>query len=789
MNKEENNIIDVDILNESKDAFLTYAEEVLTDRAIPSAEDGLLSAQRKILWTMEDYLKMNEKSKTKKCNAIVGSTLATSYFHGDQACYGVLCKMAQNYLIRYPLITGQGSLGTQEDNDMVASSRYTEAKPSEFADLMFNDFKKNVVPTKETYNGEYQEPVVLPALFPNAICNGKVAIGISMSHCSAPHNLTEACNAIIAYINNPNMTIDELLKIMPGPDFPLDNIVINKKDIKQAFATGKSNVSLKIRGAYTIEENKIIFTSIPYRTYRNKIKAQIEKNAEELDKYISDFDDESGLGNNRLVFYVRAGVAPKAAVDKLFQLTDLQSSISYNMNYIVNGTPKMCSMLDLIDNYVKHQDNVLVRATQYDLDKTERRLHILEGLLIIIKDIDKAIELIKTSSNKAEANNKLIKEFGLTEMQADAVLDLKLVRLTKLDTNELKGEYTEKQNLAKEYHKILENTEYRNSILIKKVTEMRDKYGDARRTQLIDLKEDDTESADIIPDKVMVTLTKSGMIKRTSIASFKTKRKKTAKSDDDIVIDTIRTNTVDSLMIFTNRGVMYRLTVNDIPDGDKPTSVHSLVKMASNEYPEVIYSIYKDTDAKYVLFVTKNGLVKKTALDEFVTTKRKTGIAAINLREGDSLASVSLIKEEPLILVTKNGMVIKFASTEIAATGRATAGVKGIDLKKDDYVVTGLPLRNAADNLALFTSEGYGKQMEQSELVTQKRAGIGVVGYKATESSGYIVGAALITTGDNLLLVKNVKSVCVKSEDIPILKRISAGNLLAKGGIQSVSKI
>ena len=276
-----------------------------------------------------------------------------------------------------------------------------------------------------------------------------------MSHCSAPHNLTEACNAIIAYINNPNMTIDELLKIMPGPDFPLDNIVINKKDIKQAFATGKSNVSLKIRGAYTIEENKIIFTSIPYRTYRNKIKAQIEKNAEELDKYISDFDDESGLGNNRLVFYVRVGVAPKAAVDKLFQLTDLQSSISYNMNYIVNGTPKMCSMLDLIDNYVKHQDNVLVKATQYDLDKTERRLHILEGLLIIIKDIDKAIELIKTSSNKAEASNKLIKEFGLTEMQADAVLDLKLVRLTKLDTNELKENIQKNRILLRNIIKFL----------------------------------------------------------------------------------------------------------------------------------------------------------------------------------------------------------------------------------------------------------------------------------------------------------------------------------------------
>jgi DNA gyrase subunit A len=419
-------ITEIDILEESKDNFLTYAEEVLTDRAIPSAEDGLLSAQRKILWTMEDHLKMNSRSKTKKCNAIVGSTLATSYFHGDASCYGVLCKMSQDFLMRYPLIEGQGSLGTQESNDMVASSRYTEARPSKFADLMMNDFKKKVVPEKETYNNEYMEPIVLPAMFPNALCNGRQAIGISMAHNSQPNNLTEVCNAIIKYIQNDGLTIDELLEVMPGPDFPLAGTVINKKDIRAAFATGKSSVSLKVRGDYEIKDDEIIFTTIPYRTYRNKIKEQIEKNADELEKFIDDFNDESNLGKNKLIFHVKKGIAPEKALLKIFALTDLQTTVSYNMNYIVNGTPKLCSMIDLIKEYITHQTDVLLKATEFDKEKAEARKHVLEGLLVAIEDIDTAIELIKSSNDKNEAEQKLINHFKITSIQAKAILDMKL---------------------------------------------------------------------------------------------------------------------------------------------------------------------------------------------------------------------------------------------------------------------------------------------------------------------------------------------------------------------------
>lgn len=532
-------ITEVDILDEAKDNFLTYAEEVLTDRAIPAAEDGLLSAQRKILWTMEDYLKMDNKSKTKKCNAIIGSTLATSYFHGDIACYGVLRKMAQEFLMRYPLVTGQGQLGTQENNDMFSSSRYTEAKPSKFTDLMMNDFSKNVVPTKETYNGEFQEPIVLPSLFPNAICNGRQAIGISMAHNSAPHNLTEVCNAAIALIEKGELTIDEVLSYIPGPDFPLGGTVLNIKDVRTAFASGKSNTSLKIQGDYEIDGQDIVFTSIPYRTYRNKIKEQIEKNIEVLSELIDDFDDESNIGQNKLVFHVKDGVSVSKALNKLFLLTDLQSTLSYNMNYIVNGTPKLCSMVDLLHAYVDHQEEVLVNATTFDKEKAEARAHILEGLIAAVDKIDEVIALIKQSAGRADARIKLMDFLSVDEVQANAILDMKLGKLTRIDKEELVNELKEKKEFIAKCIEILTDKEVRNKVLISKITQLRDTYGDARRTKLLntDIPKQEKEVVVVEPKDCVVVVTKKNTIKRIDAKNFKAqKRNTTGVKTGDIVL-------------------------------------------------------------------------------------------------------------------------------------------------------------------------------------------------------------------------------------------------------------
>lgn len=796
--EKQNYISEVDIIEEAKETFLTYAEEVLTDRAIPSVEDGLLSAQRKILWTMEDYLKMDAKSKTKKCNAIVGSTLATSYFHGDASCYGVLCKMSQEFLMRYPLIQGQGSLGTQESNDMVASSRYTEAKPSQYADLMMNDYKKKVVPEKETYNGEFMEPVMLPGLFPNALCNGRQAIGISMAHNSLPHNLTEVCNAIIRYLElDGDINLDELMKYIPGPDFPLGGQVINIKEVKTAYATGKSNISLKVRGDYEINGKKIIFTSIPYRTYRNKIKEQINANIEELEKSIIDFDDESGVGINRLIFTVKDEGYIQTALTKLFALTDLQTTLSYNMNFIVNGTPKLCSLYDLIKYYVIHQENVLLNATYFDKDKAEKRLHILKGLIIAIDKIDEVIELIKNSDNKRTAQLGLMTLLNIDEIQAEAILDMKLAKLTRIDKNELIQEKQEKEVFINECNVIINNKLYRNEILIKKITALRNTYGDVRRTKLNNIVEtkEEKEIEFIEPEKCVVIMTEGGLIKRIPSTSFRTQKRngKGVKTQDDITNAVIRTNTIDSLMIFSNKGNLYRLLVNDIPVGtnvSKGQSIKSLISMEANESPSIIYSIYRDTDAKYVLFVTKNGQIKKTSLDEYIKTKKKSGLSAIALRDNDELAAVSLIKDEDIIIVTKKGMAIRISSNEVVASSRVTMGVKGITLSEGDAVIAAMPIRNFNDNLAIFSHLGYAKKFALKELPVQKRNGKGLICIKFSNSKDFIAAAALVEDTDSILIVGDRAGICIDASEIPLQSRVTLGNMMIKdSNILSVSKV
>lgn len=780
-------ITEVDILDEAKDNFLTYAEEVLTDRAIPAAEDGLLSAQRKILWTMEDYLKMDNKSKTKKCNAIIGSTLATSYFHGDIACYGVLRKMAQEFLMRYPLVTRQGQLGTQENNDMFSSSRYTEAKPSKFTDLMMNDFSKNVVPTKETYNGEFQEPIVLPSLFPNAICNGRQAIGISMAHNSAPHNLTEVCNAAIALIEKGDLTIDEVLSYIPGPDFPLGGTVLNIKDVRAAFASGKSNISLKIQGDYEINGQDIIFTSIPYRTYRNKIKEQIEKNIDVLSELIDDFDDESNIGQNKLVFHVKDGVSVSKALNKLFLLTDLQSTLSYNMNYIVNGTPKLCSMVDLLHAYVDHQEEVLVNATTFDKEKAEARAHILEGLIAAVDKIDEVIALIKQSAGRADARIKLMDFLSVDEVQANAILDMKLGKLTRIDKEELVNELKEKKEFIAKCIEILTDKEVRNKVLISKITQLRDTYGDARRTKLLntDIPKQEKEVVVVEPKDCVVVVTKKNTIKRIDAKNFKAqKRNTTGVKTGDIVLFSQKTNTQDTLMVFSSKGKMYRVLVDNIPEGTNAsngTPISTLIEFENGEKPMAFTTMTRDTDKKFIFFATKNGTIKKVPLDEYDKIKR-TGIIAISFKDGDELADVTFINQEQMLLVTKNGMAIRFGTAEMPISSRTAQGVKGMKLNDGDSVIAALPIMDSADYLAIVSKNGLGKKMQIDELTLQNRGGKGLLCYKEE-----IAGAEIIKESDNLLINGDKSSIVISGKDIPTLGRVSMGNIMLKNNEQVIS--
>lgn len=671
-------IIDVDILEESKQCFLDYAKEVLEDRAIPSAQDGLLRVHREILWTMNQILKMDNSSNYKKSASIVGSTLASAYYHGDASCYGAMCKLSLPFLMRYPLIDGKGSLGTQESNDMQAASRYTNARPSKIADLMFLDYQKNIVDVKPTYNNEYYEPIVLPSLFPNAICNGRQAIGVSMAHNSMPHNLVEVCNAIIAYIKNNKITIEELMTYIKGPDFPLGGTVINEKDIKTAFESGKSSISLKIRGDYFIEDDKIIFTSIPYRTVRSHIREQINKNVEEIGKYFSDFNDESSVGENRLVFTMIDKNLQKEALACLFKNTDLQTSCSYNMNFIVNGSPKLCSMIDLIQEYVNHQNSVLIRAAEFDKEKAEKRVHILEGLLIALKDIDKVIELIRASKDKREARSVLMQYLSIDEIQANSILDMKLSRLTKLDEEDLKKELEEKKAIIEECKKTIEDNDYRNKKLISKIEKMRDKYGDARRTKLenITVEKEKKAKKEIPSTPVKISYTNGNL-----------KIVKRANKNDIIIESSLDSN----LAVFTNKGMCYKLPVIKISSSMQ--SIKSLIKMESKE--EVLFII--DFKAKgTLLFVTKQGMVKKTNIEEYNTNRSGK---SIKLKDNDLVATISLLdsnKKQYLQLETKE-YLLTFSISDISPTGKLGLGVKGIKLHENDEVISSKLIVNVDD--------------------------------------------------------------------------------------------
>lgn len=788
-------ITETDITQAAKEYFLTYAGEVLTDRAIPTAEDGLLPVQRKILWTMEQVLKMDSKSKTKKSASVVGSTLAAAYVHGDQACYGALCKIAQTYLMRYPLIIGQGSLGSQEANGMQASSRYSESKPSQFADLMFNDYNKNVIPTKPTYNNEYMEPVILPSLLPNAMINGRETVGLAISHNSLPHNLTEVCNAIIAYIKGELTTVEDVIKYIPGPDFPLGGTVINSKDINHAFETGQSLTSLKVRGDYVIDGQKIIFTSIPYRTYRNKIREQLNKNVDVLEKFLADFDDESSVGENKLVFTLKKGANVGATLNKIFALTDLETTLSYNMNFIVNGTPKMCSMLDLIQIYYKHQEDVLIKATEFDKEKAEARAHILEGLILAIGKIDEVINTIKKSTDKTVALNNLIALLGVDETQANAILNMKLSSLTKLDNKDLAIELQEKKKIIKECNKILSDQDYRNDKIIEKLTWLRDKYGDERRTKIenLTITPEEKEIKEVIPEKVVVILTEGGNIKSIPAASYKA-QSRTSKGTNiqkgDIPLAIITTNTIDSLLAYSNKGRVFRIVVDSIPTGTNTSTgapISSLIPIEDDETIQVIYSISLGVADKYMLFATANGLIKRTAVTEFSGTRKKTGTAALKLRANDKLVAVSLMNDEEILLVSKKGQCLKIDGSTVSILSKAGTGVKGINLALDDELIAAIPIKHGEENLAVFLSTGTAKNIPLTEFSIQNRGGKGVkIGYKDTEISA----VAIIKNTDNLLLMGQNRQLCISGKDIPISSRIAKGNIVLKDDIvSSVTKV
>ena len=789
-------IICTPIIEEVEQSFLDYSLSVITDRAIPSAEDGLKPVVRRILWDMWDKGYKNDK-KFVKCAQPVGDTMGRFHPHGDSSIYGALVGISQPWNMRYPLITFHGNNGSR-DGDEPAAYRYTECKLSKIGEEILRDIKKNTVDWNSAYTEEEDEPVYLPGVIPNLLVNGTTGIAVAMACSFAPHNLNEIMDACIKVLNEPDVKVKDLLNIVNGPDFPTGGLLINKDELATAYTTGKGRA--RVRAEYKIEtkngKDSIVYTSIPYKVSKESLIEDIDKLCEEKKiEGIVSIRDESGNGEVRFVVELAKGVSSAPIIAKLFKFTRLEDTYSFNQVALVNKEPRLLNLKQLIEVYLEHQKDVLKRATQFDLEKVKARIHILEGLILALENIDNVIALIKQSNSPSEAVSKLMTTYHLTEIQGKAIVDMKLSRLTKLEKIELETEKQEKVKEAERLESILKNP---IPELERIFNEIKTKYGDSRRTTITQIAEETKEEKEIAfvePEKCVVVLTEGGCIKRIPTTSYRTQKRngKGIKTQDDITNMILRTNTIDSLMIFTDRGKMYRLLVNDIPVGTNVSvgqSIKSLVAMDTDENPAVIYSIYRDTDAKYVFFTTKNGLVKKTTLEEYIKTKKKTGIAAISIKEGDELVSVCLVKDEPMILLTKNGYGIKFSSMEIGATSRATSGVKGITINPDDEVIAALPLRHDTDAIAIISETGLGKKFSSSELPMQKRAGKGLICYKPTNSTGFVADGALISDEDNILIIGDKSSICVSATEIPELSRASIGNQIIKNNkVKSISKV
>ena len=773
-----------DLVNELGLNFIEYAVAVNSDRAIPDAKSGLKPVAKRILYGAYDCGFSSSKTHV-KCDNIVGNVMAEWHPHGDSSIYGALVRLSQPWVMRYPLIDFHGSNGNI-DGDGPAAYRYTEARLSKFTEegLLAGIKKKNVdfIPN---YSETKDEPVTLPAIFPNLLCNPNAGIGVAMACSWACHNLNEVADAIYAYMDGEE-------PMLPGPDFPTGGLIINKNDIPNIMRTGHGSV--KIRGKYNIEGNNIVFYEIPYGVGTEALMNQIGEAADsEKIKGIVDIRNESNKKGYRLVIECDKKASALTIVNKLCAETNLQTSFSYNQVALIDKTPTELNLKDCIKIYIEHNLECIKKEAQFDLEKASKRYEVVEGLLRALEDIDNIIALIKSSDNSKHAEQNLIEKYNFTENQAKAICAMKLGSLAKLEAVELNTEKADLAKIISDKNILINEETARLSELRTRLMAFVAKYGDPRRTELaqIEVPKEEKEIEYVEPEKCVVVMTESGLIKRVPTASFRTQNRNTkgVKTQDDITNAVIRTNTIDNLMIFTNKGKMYRLLVDNIPVGTNKSQgvpINSLVSMEGDEVATTMYSLYRDTDAKYVLFITETGLVKKTALEEFTKTKKKTGIAAIKIKEGDKLASVSLIKDEDIILLTKNGQGIRFKSSEINPSGRVAMGVKGITLKPGDKVVAGLVVRHDTDDLAIFAENGLAKKIKLTELASQKRAGKGVIVYK----NNNIASATLITSGDRILVCGTKTSLCVAADDIPEMGRTSVGNQIIKGSqVLSVSKV
>ncbi len=769
-----------DINEELKSSYIDYAMSVIVGRALPDVKDGLKPVQRRILYAMYE-MGLFSNRPYRKCARIVGDVLGKYHPHGDSAVYDALVRMAQDFNLRYPLVDGQGNFGSI-DGDEAAAMRYTEARLTKIAEEMLTDIEKDTVDFVPNFDATLKEPSVLPAKIPNLLINGSSGIAVGMATNMPPHNLSEVCDAIVAFINDEDISIDGLMEYVKGPDFPTGGIIVGSDGIKEAYRTGRGKIV--VRGKVEIEDGSIIIREIPYQVNKANLVEKIAELArdgkiEEI-KSVRDESDREGI---RIVIELKSGANTNVVLNKLYKYTPLQTTFGIINLALVNNQPKILTLRDLIYEFVEHRRNIIRRRTQYDLKKAEERLHIVEGLKIAVENIDTAIEIIKKSESVSVARERLMERFNLTEKQADAILQMRLQKLTAMEIDALLKEHQELKGKIKEFREILESRAKIDEIIVRETLEIKEKFGDARRTKILRKYEDINHEDLISEEENLLVITKSGYAKRIDINAFRSQSRGGSgvigvnlRTEDEISAIGI-VNTTHRLLLFTNTGKAYWIYSYEIPKLDRTargTSLKHLISLDDGEY--VVSAISLHEFSGKVLTLTKDGFIKAVDLQDFENAKRG-GIIAV----GGELHTAKPVEGDDIIISTRNGMMIRFSSKSVPVYGRTAKGVKAIKLRKDDEIAW--MDCGSGNEILLLTENGYGKRTRTSEFRKIGRGGMGVIAFRVKNKTGSVVFSEFVRSDRVFAFSKDGNVILVNTDQISVQGRNSSGVIVARNGV------
>ncbi|MGQ7374541.1 DNA gyrase subunit A [Streptococcus suis] len=780
---QDKNLVTVNLTNEMKSSFIDYAMSVIVSRALPDVRDGLKPVHRRILYGMNE-LGITPDKPHKKSARITGDVMGKYHPHGDKAIYDAMVRMAQWWSYRHMLVDGHGNFGSM-DGDGAAAQRYTEARMSKIALEMLRDINKNTVNYADNYDASEREPEVLPARFPNLLVNGTTGIAVGMATNIPPHNLGETIEAVKLVMDNPEVTTREIMEVLPGPDFPTGALVMGKSGIHRAYETGNGSITLRSRTEieeYGNGRERIVVTEFPYMVNKSKVQEHIVKLVQEkrIDG-ITAVRDESNREGVRFVIEVRRDASANVILNNLFKQTQLQTNFSFNMLAIQNGVPKILSVRQILESYIEHQKEVVTRRTQFDKEKAEARAHILEGLLIALDHIDEVIRTIRNSETDAIAQAELMEKFDLSERQSQAILDMRLRRLTGLERDKIQSEYDELIALIADLADILAKPERVVMIIKEELDEVKRKYADPRRTELMVGEVLSLEDEDLIEETdVLITLSNQGYIKRLAQDEFQAQKRGgrgvqgTGVKDDDFVRELVSTSTHDRLLFFTNKGRVYRLKGYEIPEYGRTAKglpVVNLLKLEENESIQTIINVTKDQEAdSYLFFATRQGVVKRTSVSEFANI-RQNGLKALTLKDEDELINVFLTNgHADVIMGTKLGYSVRFAETDVRNMGRTAAGVRGIKLREGDQLIGATMITDEQEVLVL-TDKGYGKRTPASEYPTKGRGGKGIKTLKVAEKNGSLAGLTTVSGDEDIMVIT----------DTGIIIRTSVANISQTG--------